>query len=210
MNRPIVSTWKTNPSRNAPTDATFAAIPCTSACAFAICRRIDALVSLVSNHRCVYTLAWSSQPGTRAISSCTWSITSGTISARLSSPSRPSPSSTQAAATPRFHPRATSQFTAGSRAKDRNRAATSHRSRCESLLIRLNAAYAANTVMTTARSSRGIHGGKVVASPVGRPTSSAPRVWASVRTGSGVPAASGSAGGSCAAAGSIGPAYRPW
>ncbi len=53
MNRPIVSTWKTSPSRNAPTDATFAAMPCTSAWAFAICLRIVALVSLVSNHRCV-------------------------------------------------------------------------------------------------------------------------------------------------------------
>src|SRR4029453_15922212 len=84
-----------------------------------------------------------------------------------------------------------------------------HRSRCESLLMRLNAAYEANTVMTRARSSRGIHGGSLVASADGRPTSSAPRVWASVRRGSGAPAAPGSAGGSCAAAGSIRQAYRP-
>ena len=53
MNRPIVSTWKISPSTNAPTVATFAAIPLTSAWAFAICRRIVLLVSLVSNHRCV-------------------------------------------------------------------------------------------------------------------------------------------------------------
>src|SRR6185436_17775751 len=63
--------------------------------------------------------------------------------------------------------------------------------------------------MTTARSNRGIHGGNAVSSTDERPISSAPRVWASVRRGSGVPSAPGSAGGSCAAAGSIREAYRP-
>src|SRR4029453_4863111 len=134
---------------------------------------------------------------------------SGTMSATPITPSRPRPKSTTAAATPRFQPWATSQFTAGSSANERNSAATSHSSRCESLLMRLNAAYEANTVMTTARSSRGIHGGNLVASADGRPTSSAPRVWSSLRGGSGAPAAPGSAGGSSGAAGSIREAYRP-
>ena len=140
MNRPIVSTWKINPRTNAPTVATFAAIPLTSASALAICRRIVSLVSLVSNQRSVYTLASASQSGTRAISSCTWSTTSGTMRATPTSARRPSPSRTAAAAMPLRQPRLTSQFAAGSRANERNRAATSHSRRFCSRLMRLKAA----------------------------------------------------------------------
>ena len=126
------------------------------------------------------------------------------------SASRPSPSSTTAAAIPRRHPRPTSQFAAGSSANERNRAATSHNRRCCSRRTRLNAAYATKAVMTIVSSSRGIHAGMPLESPGECRPPRPPRVWASASVRFRVAGGplSGS-GGSCAAAGSIRAAYRP-
>ncbi len=74
------------------------------------------------------------------MSSCTWSMTSGTMRAIIISTSSPSPNSTAAVAAPRRHPRATSQFTAGSSANERNRAATSHTRRSRNRRTTENAA----------------------------------------------------------------------
>jgi hypothetical protein len=99
------------------------------------------------------------------------------MSATITMPMNTSVNSTRAVADPRRHPRPTSQFTAGSSANERNRAAISQTTRSRRRRNSENAAYAAKAVRTTSSRSRGIHAGIRAASRSRgtRPTPSAPR-----------------------------------
>ncbi len=73
MNSPIVRIWNSRPSRKAPIAATCAPMLWMSVWAFAMRSRMSRPDSSKSgpNQRFVYTLAWRSQSGSRATSSCT-------------------------------------------------------------------------------------------------------------------------------------------
>ena len=127
MKSPIVRTWKISPRMNWPTDATFEASWATFCCASVTCFRIFLAREL------------DVEPPLR-------------VDADLVEPPRDAPDQLldlvhherdhrghgdehderqpqdhDPVAVPRRHPRAASQFTAGSRANDRNNAAMSHR-----------------------------------------------------------------------------------
>ncbi len=130
MNKAIVSPWKITDRARAPTPntfpATFVAMPCTSASRFVSSSSTRWDDTSMPNHRSVLLETVSSHAGTLPISSCTCSITSGIIAARITTARTNSSSRTPKVASPRRHPRSTSQFTAGSSANERKIEISSH------------------------------------------------------------------------------------
>ncbi len=75
-------------------------------------------------------------------------------------PSRSAAANTTAVASPRRHPRSARYFTAGSRAKERNKASSSETSKPRTLWITHTPTRVPSTVKTSTTSRRGIHGGR--------------------------------------------------